>query len=80
MPTQEAEIAVELFILNSRKEEQFILKTDNHKLWLEVSVITLLGVVATVDVHTASNNDVKLVETGTVLFVGLLNRPPVLRE
>lgn len=28
-------------------EEQFILKTDNHKLWLEVIIFSLLGVVAT---------------------------------
>ena len=31
----------------TEKEEQFILKTDNHELWLEVIIFSLLGVVAT---------------------------------
>ena len=38
-------------------------KNDNSKLWVEVIIFTSLDAVATVDVLTANNNDVNLVET-----------------
>ena len=38
---------------------------------MEVIVVTFLDVLATVDVLTARNNDVKLAETRTVHFVRL---------
>ena len=51
-----------LFILDNRKWTTYI-KDDNRKLWLEVTIITFFNAVATVDVRTASNNDVNFVET-----------------
>ena len=53
-------------------------KNDNGKLWVEVINVTSLDAVATVDVLTANNNDVKLVETRNVFFARLLNRRLVL--
>ena len=53
-------------------------KNDNGKLWVEVIIVTSLDAVVTVDVLTANNNDVNLVETRNVLFVRLLNRRLVL--
>ena len=44
------------------------MKDDNGKLWLRVIIFTYLDAVATVDVLTASNNDVNFVETQTVHF------------
>ena len=47
-------------------EELFCLKDDSGKLWVEVIIVTFLDAVATIDVITASNNDVKLGESRTV--------------
>ena len=71
-----------LFILDNRKKQTFYLKDDNGKLWVEVIIATFLGAVhvTTVDVLTASNNDVKLGETQTVSIACLLNRHHILRE
>ena len=38
----------------------------SRKLWVEVIIVTFLDAVATIDVLTASNNDVKLGESRTV--------------
>ena len=46
-------------------EELFI---SGGKLWVQVIIITFLYAVLTVGVLTASNNDMKLVETRTVHF------------
>ena len=46
-------------------EELFI---SGGKLWVQVIIITFLYAVVTVRVLTASNNDIKLVETWTVHF------------
>ena len=61
-----------LFILDNRKWTAFYIN-DNGKLWLEallveVIIFTFLDTVATVDVLTASNNDVNFVETQSVHF------------
>ena len=74
-----------LFILDNRKKQNFYLKDDIHngKLWVEVLIIvTFLGAVhvATVDVLTANNNDVKIGETQTVHLACLLNPHHILRE
>ena len=42
------------------------LKDDNCKLLVEVIIVTFLDAIPTVDVLTASNNEVKLVESQTV--------------
>ena len=47
-----------MFILANRKWRTFYLKDDNGKLWVETIIVTFLDVVATVDVLTASYNDV----------------------
>ena len=60
-----------LFILGNRKCWTFHLKDGNGKLWVEVIIVTFLDVLATVDVLTARNNDVKLAETRTVHFARL---------
>jgi len=60
------EIAVE-FILNTRNEKLFILKTIMGN-YGESDHCYFLDVVATVDVLTASNNDVNFVETRAVHF------------
>ena len=49
-----------LFILNNRKWRTFYLKDDNGKLWVKVIIVTFLDAVTTVDVLTASYNDVNL--------------------
>ena len=43
-------------------------------------IVTFLNAVTNVDVLTANNNNVNLVETQTARFAGLLNRHIVLRE
>ena len=40
--------------------EFFYLKDNNGKLWVKVIIVTFLDAVATVDVLTASYNDVNL--------------------
>ena len=67
-----------LFTLDNRKERTFHYKDDNHKLWVEVYIVTFLDAVATVDVLIANNNDVNRVETRNVTFASLLNRRLVL--
>jgi len=57
-----------LFILDNRKWTTFYIKDDNGKLWVRVIIFTFLDAVATVDILTASNNDVNFVKTQTVLF------------
>ena len=57
-----------MFTLDNRKKKGFIIK-----LWLEVIIVTSLDAVATVDILTANNNDVNLVETPNVLFARLFN-------
>ena len=57
-----------MFTLDNRKKERFIIK-----LWVEVIIVTSLDAVATVDILTANNNDVNLVETRNVLFARLFN-------
>ena len=74
-----------LFILNNRKKQIFYLKDDIHngKLWVEVIItVIFLGAVhvATVDVLTANNKDVKLGKTQTVHLACLLNPHHILRE
>ena len=49
-----------LFILNNRKWRNFYLKDDNSKLRVKFVIDSFLEVVTTVDVLTASDNDVKL--------------------
>ena len=67
-----------LFILDNKKWTTFYIKDDNGKLWVEVIIFTVLDTVATVDVLTASNNDVSFVETQTVHSAWPLNRRFVL--
>ena len=52
-----------LLILDNRKRRTFYLKDNNGKLWVDVIVVIFFNAVGTVDVLTASNDDVKLVET-----------------
>ena len=47
---------------------------------MKVIIVTFLDAVATVNVLTTSNNDVKLVETGAVDLASLLNRCYILKE
>ena len=49
-----------LYILNNRKWRTFYLQDDNDKLWTTLIIVTLQDAVATVDVLTASYDDVKL--------------------
>ena len=60
-----------LFILDNKKWRIFNLKNDNGKLWAEVIIVSFLDAIATVDVLTATNTDVKLVDTRTVQFARL---------
>ena len=74
-----------LFILDNRKKQTFYLKDNIHngKLWVEVIIIVIfLGTVhvATVDVLTANNKDVKLGKTQTVHLACLLNPHHILIE
>ena len=52
-----------LLIFANRKRRTFYLKDNNGKLWVDVIVVIFFIAVGTVDILTASNNDVKLVET-----------------
>ena len=72
------EFAFQASLLNCHISFFFHNKNDNGKLWVEVTIVTSLDAVATVDVLTANNNDVNLVETRNVLFARLLNRRLVL--
>ena len=47
---------------------------------MEVIIVTFLNAIATVDVLTASKNDINFVKTPTICFALLLNRCFVLRE
>ena len=74
-----------LFILDNRKKQTFYLKDDVHngKLWVEVIIIVIFWgavYVATIDVLTANNKDVKLGNTQTVHLACLLNPDHILRE
>ena len=61
--------------------KDFLSQKNNGKLWVEMIIVTVLDAIATVNVLTACNNDVKPVETRTVPhFAWLLNRRCVLRE
>ena len=60
-----------LLILDNRKRRTFYLKDNNGKLWVDVIVVIFFNAVGTVDVLTASNDDVKLVETWTVYFANV---------
>ena len=63
-----------LNIPENRKWGTFYIKDDNGKLWVEVIIFTFLDAVATVDVLTASNNDVNFVETQARRLESLLQR------
>ena len=66
-------------ILDNRKWATFYIKEDEGK-WVEVIIVTFLNAIATVDVLTASKNNINFVKTPTVHFALLLNRCFVLRE
>jgi len=75
------EIAVEFVDSRRQKMKDFLSQRNNGKLWVEMIIVTVLDAIATVNVLTASNNDVKPVETRTVPhFAWLLNRLYLLRE
>ena len=74
------EISVKFVYSWQEKMNNFLYKDDNGKLWVEVIIFTFLDTVATVDVLTASNNDVNFVETQTIHFAWPLNHNLVLRE
>ena len=57
-----------MFVLDNRKWTSFSIKDDNGKLWVEVIIFTFLDVAATVDVLTASINDVNFFETQTYIL------------
>ena len=57
-----------MFVLDNRKWTNFSIKDDNGKLWVEVIIFTFLDVAATVDVLTASINDVNFFETQTYIL------------
>ena len=69
---QEIVVEFECLLSTTEKKERFIIK-----LWVEVIIVTSLDAVATVDILTANNNDVNLVETRNVLFARLFNHPLV---
>jgi len=60
-----------LLIFDNRKIRTVYLKDNNGKLWIDVIVVIFFNAVRTVDVLTASNNDVKIVETWTVYFANV---------
>ena len=60
------EIAVEFVDSRRQKMKDFLSQRNNGKLWVEMIIVTVLDAIATVNVLTASNNDVKPVETRTV--------------
>ena len=51
--------------LTTENEQLFFIKDDNGKLWVEVIIVTFFNALVTIDVLTASNNDVNFVETQT---------------
>ena len=58
-----------LFILEDNEWRTFYIKDDNSKLWVEVTIVTFLDAIATVDVLTpAIKNDGKHIEIRTVHF------------
>ena len=60
------EIAVEFVYSRRQKMKDFLSQRNNRKLWVEMIIVAALDAIATVNVLTASNNDVKPVETRTV--------------
>ena len=54
--------------LTTENKQLVNIKDDNGKLWVELIIVTFFNAVATVDVRTASNNDVNFVETQTLQF------------
>ena len=60
------EIAVEFVYSRRQKMKDFLSQRNNLKLWVEMIIVAALDAIATVNVLTASNNDVKPVETRTV--------------
>ena len=54
--------------LTTENEQLVIIKDDNGKLWVELIIVTFFNAVVTVDVRTASSNDVNFVETRTIQF------------
>ena len=60
------EIAVEFVYSRRQKMKDFLSQRNNRKLWVEMIIVAALDAIATVTVLTASNNDVKPVETRTV--------------
>ena len=74
LPIQE--ITVEFVYSRQQKiKKTFSLKNDQGKLLVEVIIFTFLDRVATVDVLTASNTDVKVVGTRTAHFEVLKSSP-----
>ena len=74
LPIQE--ITVEFVYSRQQKiKKTFSLKNDKGKLLVEVIILTFLDRVATVDVLTASNTDVKVVGTRTAHFEVLKSSP-----
>jgi len=59
-------VEFECLLSTTEKKERFIIK-----LWVEVVIVTSLDAVATVDILTANNKDMNLVETRNVLFARL---------
>ena len=62
------EIVFEFVYSRQQKMKTFQLKQDNSKLRVEVIILTFLNAVATEDILTASDNDVKPVKTQTEHF------------
>ena len=60
------EIAVEFVYSIRQKMKDFLSQRNNGKFWVKMIIVTVLDAIATVNVLTASNNDVKPVETRTV--------------
>ena len=60
------EIAVEFVYSRRQKMKDSLSQRNNGKLWVEMIIVTVLDIIATVNVLTASYNDVKPVETRTV--------------
>ena len=74
LPIQE--IAVQFVYSKQQKmKKTFYFKNDKGKLLVEVIIFTFLDRVATVDVLTASNTDVKVVGTRTAHFEVLKSSP-----
>ena len=62
-------LLLSLSILDNRKRRPSHLKDHNVKIWMEVSIVTFLYAVATVDVLMANSNDVNLAKTRYAHFV-----------